>query len=63
MSAGERVRLRPFREKELDLVETWIEHRKQGIGAHQPYVLGQGVMLRKAPSAKLEPTEESGSAP
>ncbi len=55
MLAGQRLRLRPLREKDLNLLETWAEHREQGIGHYQPYILGQGAIIRKALSGNLEP--------
>lgn len=60
MLSGDRVRVRPFREDELSMVEGWYEDRERGIGPWQPYVPGHGAYIRAALSGNLEPAAERG---
>lgn len=60
MLTGKRVRLRPFRDEELSLIEGWVENREEAIGAYQPYLLGQGAMIRKALQGNPDPSRDGG---
>ncbi len=60
MLTGDRVRVRPFRQDELDMIVQWLESREPAIGPWQPFLLGQGFVIRRALSDNLAPSTDHG---
>lgn len=57
---GQRVRLRPFVERELDLIEGWLSRRELLIGDWQPYQPEMVTQVRSALSNHLESDDKGG---
>jgi RimJ/RimL family protein N-acetyltransferase len=57
---GKRIRLRPFREDDLEMFAGWFDSPARMYGPGQSILLGLGGRIRKSMSGSLDPTPESG---
>jgi RimJ/RimL family protein N-acetyltransferase len=60
MLIGKRIRLRPFREDEMDMFEGWFEDPDRMLGPGQAYMLGLGPRIRGYLAGNLDPTRDAG---